>query len=108
MGNNIFSSLGFYFYFLSFLPGRTDGTFVIIIIKRQRGHCTFRLKEPGDVQGIMCNAEGLFQILPGGIFQSLLHVHQAGINGFDDSQESQPTPPAARKVLDRHTIPDGK
>ena len=60
------------------------------------------------MQGIMGNAEGLFQIVPGGIFQSLLHVYEAGVNSFDDSQESQATPPAARKVLDCHTIPDEK
>ena len=76
--------------------------------RRERTTATFWLQEPGDVKGIVSNAESLLQILPHGVFQRLLHVHQAGVNGLDYSQESQPAPPAACKVLHRHAIPEGK
>lgn len=84
---------------------------VIKIIKkeeRERTTATFWLQEPGNVKGIVGDAECLLQIFPHGILQCLLHVHQTRINGLDHSQESQPTPPAARKVLHRHTIPEEK
>ncbi|KAL0601121.1 UPF0764 protein C16orf89 [Plecturocebus cupreus] len=64
--------------------------------------------EPGDVQGILRDAESLLEIFSCGIFQGLFHVHQAGVNGLDHCQESQSTPPAARKVLHCHAIPEGK
>lgn len=58
------------------------------------------------MKGGLCDAEGLLQVFPHGVLQGLLHVHQAGVDGLDDSQESQPAPPAARKVLHRHAIPE--
>ena len=76
--------------------------------ERERTAATFWLQEPRDVKGIMSNAESLLQILPHGVFQRLLHVHQAGVDGLDHSQESQPAPPAACKVLHCHAIPEGK
>lgn len=87
-------------------------TYAIQIIKkrerereRERITATFWLQEPGNVKGIMCNSESLFQIFLHGVFQGLLHVDQAGVNGLDYSQESHPTSPAARKVLHSHAIP---
>ena len=77
-------------------------------MRKERTMATFWLQEPGDVKGIVSDAESLLQILPHGVFQRLLHVHQAGVDGLDHSQESQPAPPAACKVLHRHAIPEGK
>ena len=76
--------------------------------ERKGTTATFWLQEPGDVKGVMCDAEGLLQILPHGVLQGLLHVHQAGVDGLDHSQESQPALPAARKVLHCHAIPGEK
>lgn len=69
---------------------------------------TFWLQEPGDVEGLVCDAESLLQVLPHGVFQGLLHVHQAGVDGLDHCQEGHPASPAAGKVLHRHAIPAAK
>ena len=76
--------------------------------ERKRPAATFGLQEPGNVKGLLSDAESLLQIFAHGIFQRLLHVNQAGVDGLDHSQESQPTPPAACKVLHRHAVPEEK
>lgn len=60
------------------------------------------------MQGIMGNVEGFFQIVSGGIFQSLFYVYEVGVNSFDDSQESQVIFLVVRKVLDCYIIFDVK
>lgn len=76
--------------------------------EREGTAVTFWLQEPGDVKGVVRDGEGLLQVLPHGVLQGLLHVHQAGVDGLNHSQESQPTLPAARKVLHRHAVPGEK
>lgn len=65
---------------------------------------TFRLQEARDTKAVVSYPEGILQILSGAPQQGLPHVHQAGVNGLDDSQEGQTTCPALPKVLNCNTI----
>lgn len=68
---------------------------------------TLRLQETSDPQAVVGYPEGILQVLPGTPQQSLPHVHQAGVDGLNDSQEGQTTRPALPKVPHCHAVPTG-